>query len=154
MYLNKEIETISKEDLQKIQITRLQKALEAASSTPYYKKIFSKNKVNISAIKTVEHIKDLPFTTKHDLRLSYPDGMVAVDKSEVVRIHASSGTTGKSTVIFYTANDLDSWTNQVARALYSTGVRKNDVFQNMMFFKPFIDTSYFYHSSGHVIILK
>lgn len=132
MYLNKEIETISKEDLQKIQITRLKKALEAASSTPYYKKIFNQNKVDISAIKTVEHIKDLPFTTKHDLRLSYPDGMVAVDKSEIVRMHASSGTTGKSTVIFYTANDLNSWTNQVARALYSTGVRKNDVFQNMM----------------------
>lgn len=132
MYLNIEIEKISREDLRKVQITRLKKALEAASTTPYYKKIFRENKVDISAIKTVDHIKDLPFTTKHDLRLSYPDGMVAVDKSEIVRMHASSGTTGKSTVIFYTANDLNNWTNQVARALYSTGIRKNDVFQNMM----------------------
>lgn len=132
MYLNNEIEKISKGDLQKLQITRLKKALEAASSTPYYKKIFSENNVDISAIKTVDHIKDLPFTTKNDLRLSYPDGMVAVDKSEIVRLHASSGTTGKSTVIFYTANDLDNWTNQVARALYSTGIRNSDVFQNMM----------------------
>lgn len=132
MYLNIEIEKISREDLRKVQITRLKKALEAASTTPYYKKIFRENKVDISAIKTVDYIKDLPFTTKHDLRLSYPDGMVAVDKSEIVRMHASSGTTGKSTVIFYTANDLNNWTNQVARALYSTGIRKNDVFQNMM----------------------
>ena len=103
MYLNSEIEKISREDLDTIQTTRLQKALEAASSTPYYNKIFRENNVDISAIKTVDHIKDLPFTTKNDLRLSYPDGMVAVDKSEVVRLHASSGTTGKSTVIFYTA---------------------------------------------------
>ena len=132
MYLNHELETLTPDELKKIQLTRLKNALESAASTPYYNKIFKENKIDISTVKTVEHIQDLPFTTKQDLRLSYPDGMVAVDKSEIVRIHASSGTTGKSTVIFYTANDVDNWTNQVARAIYSTGVRKNDVFQNMM----------------------
>jgi len=132
MYLNSEIETIKQSELRNLQMSRLKKALEAASSTPYYSRLFRENKVDISAIKTIEHIKDLPFTTKNDLRLSYPDGMVAVDKSEIVRMHASSGTTGKSTVIFYTSKDLNSWTEQVARAVYSTGVTRNDVFQNMM----------------------
>lgn len=132
MYLNSELETISRNELGTLQLSRLTRALQAASSTPYYSKLFRENKVDISSVKTIEHIKDLPFTTKDDLRLSYPDGMVAVDKSEIVRMHASSGTTGKSTVIFYTSNDLNSWTDQVARAVYSTGVTRNDVFQNMM----------------------
>ncbi|MGL4369447.1 MAG: phenylacetate--CoA ligase family protein, partial [Spirochaetota bacterium] len=76
--------------------------------------------------------RDLPFTTKHDLRLSYPDGMMAVPKERVVRLHASSGTTGKSTVIFYTQNDIDAWSDQIARGLFSIGIRSCDVFQNMM----------------------
>lgn len=150
MYLNSEIEKINREDLDKIQITRLKKALEAASSTPYYKKIFHENNVNIAAIKTVDHIKDLPFTTKNDLRLSYPDGMVAVDKSEIVRLHASSGTTGKSTVIFYTGKDLDNWTNQVARAIYSTGVRRTDVLQNMMGYGLFTGGMGFHYGAERV----
>ena len=132
MYFNSKLETISRNELKTLQMSRLSRALEAASATPYYSKLFRENKVDIASIKTIEQIQDLPFTTKNDLRLSYPDGMVAVDKSEIVRMHASSGTTGKSTVIFYTLNDLNNWTDQVARAVYSTGVTKNDVFQNMM----------------------
>ena len=77
-------------------------------------------------------MKDLPFTTKHDLRLSYPDGMVCVPKSDIVRLHASSGTTGKSTVIFYTQKDIDDWADMVARSMMATGTTRDDVFQNMM----------------------
>ena len=132
MYLDEKIETISRNELNSLQFDRLKKALNAASQTKFYNKFFSDNKIDISKIKTLEHIKDLPFTTKNDLRLSYPDGMVAVPSSETVRIHASSGTTGKPTVIYYSQKDIDQWANQVARAMYSTGVRREDIFQNMM----------------------
>ncbi|MCL1864828.1 MAG: phenylacetate--CoA ligase [Spirochaetes bacterium] len=132
MYLDEKIETMSRNELNTLQFDRLKKALNAASQTRYYNKFFSDKKIDVSKIKTLEHIKDLPFTTKHDLRLSYPDGMVAVPASDIVRIHASSGTTGKSTVIYYTQKDIDHWANQIARAMYATGTRKEDVFQNMM----------------------
>jgi phenylacetate-CoA ligase len=132
MYLNEKIETMPRGDLNALQFDRLKKALDAASQTRYYNKFFADNNIDISKIKTLEHIKDLPFTTKNDLRLSYPDGMVAVPHSDIVRLHASSGTTGKSTVIFYTQKDITNWADQVARAMYATGVRREDVFQNMM----------------------
>ncbi|HQK06538.1 MAG TPA: phenylacetate--CoA ligase, partial [Spirochaetota bacterium] len=132
MYWNNNIETISRKDLESLQLTKLNKALQAASVTPFYKKVFEENNINIDAIKTLEHIKDLPFTTKNDLRLSYPDGMLAVPKKKVVRMHASSGTTGKSTVIFYTAKDIRDWADLVARCMVATGASQDDVFQNMM----------------------
>ena len=132
MYWNEEIETMSRADLEKLQLARLQKSLAAAASTPFYGQRFSERNIDVSKIKTIEHLRDLPFTTKHDLRLSYPDGMVAVPREKVVRMHASSGTTGKSTVIFYTKNDIDAWAEQVCRGLYAAGVRPADTFQNMM----------------------
>ncbi len=132
MYWNNNVETISRKDLETLQLTKLKKTLQAASVTPFYKKVFTENNINIDAIKTLEHIKDLPFTTKNDLRLSYPDGMVAVPKKMVVRMHASSGTTGKSTVIFYTAKDISDWADLVARCMVATGATQDDVFQNMM----------------------
>lgn len=132
MYWNEEIEAITQQELRKLQEKRLQKTLHAAAKTPFYKKRFESNNIDISKITTLEDIQKLPFTTKNDLRLSYPDGMVAVDRSEIVRIHASSGTTGKSTVIFYTQKDINQWAEQVCRGMYSTGIRKSDTFQNMM----------------------
>ncbi len=132
MYWNRELETIERKDLEQLQLKRLQAALEAAMNTPYYKKVFSENRVDISKIRTLEHLRDLPYTSKNDLRLSYPDGMVAVPRAEIVRMHASSGTTGKSTVIFYTQKDLDSWTDLLARSMAATGATREDVFQNMM----------------------
>lgn len=132
MFLHEKIETLPRKDLEQLQLERFNRAVKAASQTPYYSKLFAENKIDISKIKTLDHIKDLPFTTKNDLRLSYPDGMVAVPQSDLVRIHASSGTTGKSTVIFHTMNDINNWADQVARAMYSAGARREDIFQNMM----------------------
>ncbi|HPS57430.1 MAG TPA: phenylacetate--CoA ligase [Spirochaetota bacterium] len=132
MFYNNEIETLPRKELEKLQMTRLKKALEAAASTPYYRKLYSDMGINVSKITTFDHLQELPFTTKNDLRMSYPTGMVAVPISETVRMHASSGTTGKSTVIFYTRRDVDQWAEQVARAMYSTGARKEDILQNMM----------------------
>ena len=132
MFWNKEIETIERKELEKLQLEKLKKALELCSGTSLYKKVFSDNKIDISKITSIEHLKDFPFTTKNDLRISYPDGMLAVDRSEVVRLHASSGTTGKSTVIFYTKNDINYWANLAARSMTATGTTRTDVFQNMM----------------------
>ncbi len=129
---NREIETIDRKSLESLQFERLRKALAAAAETPFYKKVFADKKVDISKITTLEHLKDMPFTTKNDLRLSYPDGMVAVPRSKVVRMHASSGTTGKSTVIFYSMKDVSEWADLVARSMMATGATADDVFQNMM----------------------
>ncbi len=129
---NRDIETIGRAELAKLQYERLKKSLDAAAKAPYYKKIFAEHKIHIDAIRSLEHIKDLPFLTKNDLRLSYPDGMVAVPRSEIVRMHASSGTTGKSTVIFYTMRDINAWADLVARCMVATGATRDDVFQNMM----------------------
>lgn len=129
---NHEIETISRKDLEALQLERLKKSLQAAAKAPYYQKLFKEHHINIDSIRTLEHIQDLPFVTKNDLRLSYPDGMVAVPRSEVVRMHASSGTTGKSTVIFYTMNDINAWADLIARSMVATSATRDDVFQNMM----------------------
>ncbi len=132
MYWNKELETISRDDLEKLQLKKLKEALNAASTTNYYKSLFQKENIDPGSINSLQDLQNIPFTTKDDLRRSYPDGMVAVNKDKIVRLHASSGTTGKSTVIFYTQDDIDSWADVVARGMYSAGVRCSDVFQNMM----------------------
>ena len=132
MFWNEEIETLDRKSLEALQLKKLRKSLEAAATTPFYKKVFDDNRVNISKISSIDHVRDLPLTTKNDLRLSYPDGMVTLPRQEIVRMHASSGTTGKSTVIFYSMKDVDDWADLVARCMVATGTTRDDVFQNMM----------------------
>ncbi len=132
MFWNKEIETIDRKALEQLQTKKLSAALRSAASTPFYKKVFNDNSVNIEKITSLDHLQALPFTSKADLRLSYPDGMVAVPRGDIVRLHASSGTTGKSTVIFYTAKDIADWADLIARSMMATGTTRDDVFQNMM----------------------
>ncbi|PKL39752.1 MAG: phenylacetate--CoA ligase [Spirochaetae bacterium HGW-Spirochaetae-1] len=132
MYWNKDIEAIDRKSLEQLQFRKLKTALESARRTSYYKKIFDDNNIDIDRITSLDHLRDLPFTSKHDLRYSYPDGMVSVPRSDIVRMHASSGTTGKSTVIFYTQKDINDWADLVARCMMATGTTRDDVFQNMM----------------------
>lgn len=132
MFWDKDIETLSRKELDKLQLERLQRMLQWAANTPHYQKVFNDKKIDISKITSLEHLKDLPFTVKNDLRDSYPFGMLAVPQEEVVRLHASSGTTGKSTIIYYTQEDIVNWSDQIARSLTATGLMKKDVFQNMM----------------------
>ncbi len=132
MYYNEAVETIERKELEALQIDRLKNALGSASKTPFYKKVINDNKIDISKMTTLEHLRDFPFTTKHDLRLSYPDGMVALERRNIVRMHASSGTTGKSTVIFYSRKDINEWADLIARSMMATGATGDDVFQNMM----------------------
>ncbi|HOJ63534.1 MAG TPA: phenylacetate--CoA ligase [Spirochaetota bacterium] len=130
MFWEKEIETIDKKELEKYQIQKLNETLNNCKKAPFYKKVFEK--LNIEKINSFEDIKRLPFTTKQDLRDNFPYGFLTIGLEDVVRLHSSSGTTGNPTVVFHTKKDLEEWTNLIARCMYMVGVRKNDVFQNMM----------------------
>ena len=132
MYWEKHSETMPREELFLLQAERLQQTIINAQKTSFYRRLFARNQIDPEKIKSPEDLKVIPLTTKADLREGFPFDFLAVPLEEVVRLHSSSGTTGTPTVIYYTASDLDRWTNQVARSLYAVGMRKNDVFQNMM----------------------
>jgi len=132
MFWEEKIETMQQGDLQALQLERLKKIAADADQAPFYKNLFVKNKFDPSTIRTLDDVRRIPFTTKEDLREAWPYGLLAVPKDELVRMHSSSGTTGRSTVIFHTARDLDAWTDTLCRSMYMTGMRKADVFQNMM----------------------
>ena len=130
-YWEEELETMSREKLQELQLQRLKKTINIAANAPYYKEVFSKHGITADSIQSLDDIRKVPFTTKSDMRAHYPFGLVAGDMSnDGVRIHSSSGTTGNPTVIVHSQHDLDSWANLVARCLYAVGIRKTDVFQN------------------------
>ena len=130
-YWEEDIETMSRENLEQLQLQRLKKTIDIASNAPFYKEVFTKNGITADGINSVEDIRKIPFTTKADMRANYPFGLVAGNmREDGVRIHSSSGTTGNPTVIVHSQHDLDSWANLVARCLYMVGVRKTDVFQN------------------------
>lgn len=124
-------EGLSQDELVHLQSKRLGITLEKASNSLFYKHKFDQEGINVSDINSIEDIGRLPLTTKDDLRAHYPYGFLARPVSELVRLHASSGTTGTPTVIFHTQNDLNTWADLVARSMYMVGVRFSDVFQNM-----------------------
>lgn len=132
MFWEKEIETMDIDELRELQLERLKITLIRANSTPYYKKIFKDIGFDPVDFNSLDEIQNLPFTTKNDLREHYPYGFLAVPRDEIVRMHSSSGTTGRATVIFHTMGDIDRWANLVARSMYMTGARRSDVFQNTM----------------------
>ena len=124
------VETISREELRKLQYERLKKTILRALNVPFYQKAFKEKGIAASDIRSVDDITKLPFTTKDDLRSNYPFGMAAIPLKDCVRVHSSSGTTGNPTVVLHSKNDLDAWAELVARNLYMVGVRDTDVFQN------------------------
>jgi phenylacetate-CoA ligase len=128
---NPEIEALSVKDMQKRQLENLRKIAERVySKVPFYKKKFDEAGVKPSDIQTIEDIAKLPFTTKDELRQTYPYGLLAVDQSEIVEIHTSSGTTGIPVVDAYTAEDINTWGEAMARTLAMAGAGKGDVIQN------------------------
>jgi phenylacetate-CoA ligase len=125
-----EYECMRREDLHALQLERLQATLRRVyQNVPFYWQLFDRLKFLPDNFKSLEDLKRLPFTRKSDLRDSYPYGMFAVPLREVVRIHSSSGTTGKPTVVGYTRNDIRIWSDLVARFLAAGGVTKDDVVQ-------------------------
>ncbi|MBN1617440.1 MAG: phenylacetate--CoA ligase [Spirochaetales bacterium] len=132
-FRDKEIECASREKIEAIQLEALRRQVEHALKTDFYSKRFAKAGITgPQDIKTLSDISRLPFTTKGDLREAYPFGLLAVPQSEVVRVHASSGTTGTPTVIYLTQKDLDLASDTMARSLTAAGGSKNDIIQNMM----------------------
>ncbi len=128
---NKDAETMPRKELEKLQLQRLQQTVELVySKVPFYKKAFDEKGVKPTDIKSLEDVSKLPFTGKQDLRDNYPFGLVTVPLEKVVRLHASSGTTGKPTVGPYTRNDLDVWAETMARVYTAAGATAKDVVHN------------------------
>ncbi|NDY58694.1 phenylacetate--CoA ligase [Desulfovibrio sulfodismutans] len=121
----------SREEIEKAQIERLRRSLQQAAASRFYGALFREHGVNPDAVRGLDDVRRLPFTTKKDLREAYPDGLLAMPHADMVRMHVSSGTTGAPTVIYHTKNDLDWWASLMARCMHMVGIRPTDVFQNM-----------------------
>ena len=131
MIYNEEYETMPREALEAIQLRRLQKTVARVYNTvPFYKKRFDEVGVKVDDVSSLDDLRRLPFTYKDNLRDSYPFGMFTVPMDDVVRIHASSGTTGKPTVVGYTARDIQTWSELMARTLMAGGATRGDMIHN------------------------
>lgn len=130
MYLHPEFEKLTRSEIEALQLERLKRTVRQCMNTEFYRKRFAENHITPDDIRSLSDLSRIPFTTKQDLRDSYPFKMSAVPLSRVVRLHSSSGTTGTPTVILHTQKDLDEWANAVARCLYMVGLRPGDIFQN------------------------
>ena len=121
------IEKASRDELAALQLERLKWSLNHAyENSPVYRRKFDEAGVHPSQVQSLADLARFPFTTKKDLRDNYPFGMFAVPQEQISRIHASSGTTGKPTVVAYTARDIDTWANVVARSVRAAGARRGD----------------------------
>ncbi|OPZ60970.1 MAG: Phenylacetate-coenzyme A ligase [Deltaproteobacteria bacterium ADurb.Bin510] len=131
MIFNQEFETLPREALEALQLKRLQQVCQRVYNTvSFYRKAFDEAGVKPDDIRSLDDLRRLPFTTKQDLRDNYPFGLFTVPMSSVVRIHASSGTTGKPTVVGYTKRDIETWAELMARSFAAAGLTNNDIIHN------------------------
>lgn len=131
MIFNEEFETLPREALEALQLKRLQQVAQRVYHTVgFYRKAFDEVGITPDDITSLKDIQKLPFTTKQDLRDNYPFGLFSVPMSNIVRLHASSGTTGKATVVGYTKRDIDTWSRLMARSFVAAGLTKNDIIHN------------------------
>ncbi|HNY65494.1 MAG TPA: phenylacetate--CoA ligase [Deltaproteobacteria bacterium] len=131
MIYNEEFETLPREAIEALQLKRLQQVVSRVYHTVgFYKKAFDNAGVTPEDIKSLDDLRRLPFTTKQDLRDNYPFGLFSVPMSNIVRLHASSGTTGKPTVVGYTKRDIDTWATLMARSFAAAGLTRNDIIHN------------------------
>src|SRR5512134_3397088 len=128
------LENLDRAALERLQLARLQATLARAGRSPHYRRVFGALGFDPKGFSSLAELGHLPFTVKDDLRSeeNYPYGLLTVGRHRLVRLHSSSGTTGRPTAIFHTRRDLAAWTDLVARSLWMIGVRPGDVFQNMM----------------------
>jgi phenylacetate-CoA ligase len=130
MFWQQESECMARNELEQLQLERLESTLNRVYlNVPFYRKKFDEAGFNPDNLGSLDDLRKLPFTAKSDLRENYPYGLFAVPLREVVRVHASSGTTGMSTVVGYTRNDIKTWSNLVGRVLTAGGVTADDVIQ-------------------------
>ncbi len=130
MFFQKDIETMSRQEIEALQLERLKSQVQyCMDNVPFYHKRLTEAGITADKIKTLSDIRYIPYTTKDDIRDNYPFGLFAVPMKNIVRIHASSGTTGKPTVVGYTRNDLNNWSDCVARLCAAVGVNDSDTAQ-------------------------
>jgi phenylacetate-CoA ligase len=133
MFWDRESETLARPTLEKLQLERLQDTVRRlAERVPFYQQKFAELGVKPGDVQSLEDIRKLPFTTGADLRSIYPDGLLAVDREVPVRLHTSSGTTGKPKALFFSKSDINNAAELIARSLVMTGITNKDVLQNMM----------------------
>ncbi|MDR2542256.1 MAG: phenylacetate--CoA ligase [Treponema sp.] len=132
-YWDPTIEKMPRLELEALQLQKLKSEINNAFRTSFYKERLTKAGIRSSDdIKTLDDLKRIPFTTKDDLRDGFPYGFLAIPKEKIVRLHASSGTTGVPTTIYFSKDDIKRWADYMARCIYGTGSDSNDVFQNMI----------------------
>ncbi|KIE42212.1 MULTISPECIES: phenylacetate--CoA ligase [Geobacter] len=130
-YHNEEFETLPRKALEAVQLKRLQAAVaRVQTAVPFYRQSFERAGITSGCIKSLDDLRRLPFTVKQDMRDSYPYGLFAASMDDIVRIHASSGTTGKPTVVGYTRKDIEIWSELMARSFAAAGVHKGDIIHN------------------------
>ena len=130
-YFNEEFETLPRVALEALQLMRLKSVLERVyNNVPFYRNSFDSAGINLDSITSLKDLHRLPFTTKQNMRDSYPYALFAAPMEEIVRIHASSGTTGKPTVVGYTKQDIENWADLMARTLVTAGAHKGDIIHN------------------------
>jgi phenylacetate-CoA ligase len=128
---HRSVETAPREELRRVQSERLRETVRTAyENVPFYRERFDEMGLSPDDVTSVDDVSALPFTTKEDFRDTYPTGMFAVEMDDVVRVHASSGTTGKPKIVGYTQSDLDVWDDAMARCLVAAGLESDDVVQN------------------------
>ncbi|MEG1635707.1 MAG: phenylacetate--CoA ligase [Rikenellaceae bacterium] len=129
-YFHPEIELMPHEEIEKLQLSRLQTTISKAINSPFYSELYKSKGIDPKSIKSLSDISKLPFTTKQDLRDHYPLGLVATEIKNLVRLHSSSGTTGNPTVVYHTKSDITTWAARMARCMYMIGLRDTDIIQN------------------------
>lgn len=153
-YWQKDIETIQRSDLESLQLKRLQQTVRLAhKNIPFYQDRFSELGIKPRDVLSLKDIRKLPFTSREDLRANYPFGMLAVDKEQVVRLHTSSGTTGKPKAIFFSKKDINQAAELIARCLVMTGTTRGDVLQNMMTYGLFTGALVMHYGAEKVGVL-
>ena len=152
MFLHQE-ESLDRAGIKALQWQRLQDTLRHCLQSDFYRQRFQEANLSLDDITCLEDIRKIPFTTKADLRATYPFGMACVPLEKCVRLHSSSGTTGNPTVILHTQKDLDEWAKAVARCLHMVGLRPGDVFQNSSGYGMFTGGLGFQYGAEHLGML-
>lgn len=129
-YFDPEMETMNRHQIEELQLSRLQDTVHSCMNSPFYNRRFKEIGLKTADIRCLDDLTKIPFTTKQDLRETYPFGIASVPLEKCVRLHSSSGTTGNPIVVLHSAKDLDQWAHALARCLWMVGCRPDDVFQN------------------------
>ena len=149
-YWDAGMELLSREEIEALQLRRLRETLERCGRSPFYREWFADAGFDPSRLKSMRDLRALPCMDKNTLRGGDPRRFLTVPLDDVVRMHSSSGTTGQATVIFHTAADIEAWAQLVARCMYMTGVRRSDVFQNMMGYGLFTGGLGFHYAAERI----